>query len=76
MKHITFSFRSKLRSKIAARHFLEEKLRIGDMEIVGAEGARPHDAEVRIAHHHGIGSAPFVPGKKARVEIIHVGLEG
>ena len=61
--------------KIAARDFFQKNSRIDDLEIIGAERAQPHDAEILVAQHHRVGGAPLVAGKQARGDVIHVGLE-
>ena len=60
---------------VGAGDFLQELLRVDDAEIVGAVGAQPHDAEIRVAHHHRIGRAPLVAGEHARDDVVDVGLE-
>jgi hypothetical protein len=49
---------------VGARDFLEELLRIDDPEVVRAERAHADDAEVLVAHHHGIRRAPLVAGEQ------------
>src|SRR6185369_17590156 len=44
-------------------------------KIVDPERAQPHDPEILVAHHHRIGRAPFIAGKKAGDDIVDVGLE-
>ena len=61
---------------VRAGHFLQEQLRIGDLEVVGAEGARADDAEVLVAQHDGVAGAPLVAGEQARVDEVDVDLEG
>ena len=46
------------------------------MEIVDAVGAGADDAKIGVAHHDGIGRAPFVAGEQAGVDEIDIGLEG
>jgi len=46
------------------------------MEIINAVGADADHAEIRVAHHDGVGGAPFVAGEQAGVDEINVGLEG
>ena len=60
---------------IRSGNFFQEQLRIDDVEIVGAEGARPDDAEVFVAHHDRIGGSPLVAGEQPRVQVVDVGLE-
>ena len=44
---------------IGAGHFLEHELRIAHLEIVGAEGAHPHDPEILVAHHDRDSTCPI-----------------
>ena len=60
---------------VGAGHFLQELRRIDDAEVVGAERAHADDAEVLVAHHHGIRRAPLVAGEEARDDVVDVGLE-
>ena len=60
---------------VGAGDFLEEQFHVGDVEIEDAVGARADDAEIGVAHHDGIGGAPFVAGEEAGVDVIDVGLE-
>jgi len=60
---------------IRAGDFFEENRRINDFEIEGAEGPQPDDAEVRVAHHDRVRSAPFVAGEKTGRDEIDVCLE-
>jgi hypothetical protein len=60
---------------VGAGDLLQELLRIDNAEIVGAVGAQPNDAEVRVAHHHGIRRAPLVAREHPRDDIVDVGLE-
>ena len=61
---------------VGAGDFLQHQLRIADPEIVGAESAHAHDAEILIAHHDRIRGAPFVAGEEAGGDEIDVGFEG
>ena len=60
---------------IEACDFLQEDLRIGDSEVLCPERADPDDAEIVVAHHHGIGGAPFVAGEETGVQVVDVRLE-
>ena len=60
---------------VGAGDFLEELLRVDDLEVVGSERAQAHDPEVLIAHHHRVGRAPLVAGEQARDDEVHVRLE-
>ncbi|MEZ5285992.1 MAG: hypothetical protein R2712_14520 [Vicinamibacterales bacterium] len=61
---------------VRSRHFAQERLRLDDAEVVGAERAHAHDAEVGVAEHEGIGGPPLVAREQARDDVVDVGLEG
>ena len=60
---------------VGAGDFLQEQLRVHDLEVERAERPSAHDAEVGIPHHDGVGRAPLVPGEQARGQEVDVGLE-
>ncbi len=60
---------------VGARDFLDEEGRLGDTEVECAVRTQPHDAKVIVAHHDGIGGAPFVAGEEAGGHEEDVGLE-
>ena len=43
---------------VRAGHFLQEQLRVDDLEVVGAERARADDPEVLVAHHDRVARCP------------------
>jgi hypothetical protein len=60
---------------VRARDLLEELLHVAHAEVVRAVRAQAHDAEILVAHHHGIGGAPLVAREHTRDDVIDVGLE-
>ena len=68
------SSRRKLWSEPATSR--RKRLRLDDLEVVGAERADANDAEVVVAEHHRVRRAPLVAGEQARDDEVDVGLEG
>ena len=60
---------------VRAGDLAQERLRLDDLEVVGAERAHAHDAEVVVAQHHRVRRAPLVAGEEPRDDEVDVGLE-
>ena len=60
---------------IGAGDLAQERRRADDLEVVGAERADAHDAEVVVAQHHRVRRAPLVAGEQPRDDVVDVGLE-
>ena len=61
---------------VGAGDLAQEGGRVDDAEVERAESAQAHYAEVFVAHHDGVGGAPFVAGEEAGGDVVDVGLEG
>ena len=60
---------------IGPDQFLEQGSRVGRAERVGPEGPDADRAKLRIAQHHGVGSAPLEVGQLPGADEIHLGTE-
>jgi hypothetical protein len=67
---------------LRADQLLEEGARLGDLEVVGAEGADAHptrapaDRELRVADQHRVGRAPLLVDVLLQVDEVDIDLEG